>query len=130
MFKSRRLNTYNSLKIICKYETPYDKSGGSRFRHAKPASGGDSGGPKCDLVEQFISHYLRQCGYLGAKGRVHSLKCATSLPRERRRGGGGGRGCERRCAGSPLVREEANRGWHRWTTHIRCTHLRRSSSST
>lgn len=40
----------------------------------------------CDLVEQFISHYLRQCGYLGAKGRVHSLKCATSLPRERRAG--------------------------------------------
>lgn len=40
-------------------------------------------GELCDLVEQFISHYLRQCGYLGAKGRVHSLKCAISLPRKR-----------------------------------------------
>lgn len=39
-------------------------------------------GEPCDLVEQFISHYLRQCGYLGAKGCVYTLKRATSLPRE------------------------------------------------
>lgn len=66
-------------------ETPYDKSGGSRFRRAKQRAAATRwSGEPCDLVEQFISHYLRQCGYLGAKGCVHSLKCATSLPRERR----------------------------------------------
>ncbi|KYN04222.1 hypothetical protein ALC62_04988, partial [Cyphomyrmex costatus] len=50
----------------------------------KTASGDPTrwSGEPCDLVEQFISHYLRQCGYLGAKGCVHSLKCATWLPRE------------------------------------------------
>ncbi|KYN14743.1 hypothetical protein ALC57_13019, partial [Trachymyrmex cornetzi] len=50
-------------------------------------------GEPCDLVEQFISHYLRQCGYLGAKGCVQSLKCATSLPREEKEVN-----CEGRCA--------------------------------
>lgn len=35
------------------------------------------GGPGVarDFVEQFISHYLRQCGYLGAKGRVQFKAC-------------------------------------------------------
>lgn len=79
-----------------------------RRRHGGPES-------RCDLVEQFISHYLRQCGYLGAKGRVHSLKCATSLPRERDGGGRDAR-IHRWCE------KKLNRGWHRWPTHIRCTH--------
>lgn len=66
-------------------KTSYDKSGGSRFHRAKQRAAATRwSGEPYDLVEQFISHYLRQCGYLGAKGRIHSLKCATSLPRERR----------------------------------------------
>ncbi|KYM79239.1 hypothetical protein ALC53_10405 [Atta colombica] len=76
-------------------KTSYDKSGDSRFHRVKQRAATTRWSREpCDLVEQFISYYLRQCGYLGAKGCVHSLKCATSLPREEK---GKEVDCERGC---------------------------------
>lgn len=73
-------------------------------------------GPR-DFVEQFISHYLRQCGYLGAKGRVRlRLRCCCREEDIATAGAYGG------------VLEEVDRGWHRWTrTHVYTTYAPSSS---
>ncbi|KOC64095.1 hypothetical protein WH47_02258 [Habropoda laboriosa] len=46
-------------------------------------------GPR-DFARQFISHYLRQCGYLGAKGRVRfkARRRERGVERGRVRGAG------------------------------------------
>lgn len=94
---------------------------------------GDDGGfavvrVRADFAGQFISHYLRQCGYLGAKGRVRfaeqggrAREGASAGPKRGEEQRGGGRASEKRARENTVGVKAAKRrrgltgGEREWT---------------